>query len=117
MVSIFMYSCITERYSVSFRIQAECGKIEYSKIRTRKNSIFGHFSRSGSYLDLFYFINFRAAILNLFLCDLFLFVVKADIMSYADDNTPYACSKNCDFIRETLEEVGKSFFKCFQIFS
>ena len=34
-------------------------------------------------------------------------------MSYADDNTPYACSKNCDFIRETLEEVGKSFFKWF----
>ena len=31
----------TERYSVSLRIQSECGEI-----RTRKNSIFGHFSRS-----------------------------------------------------------------------
>ena len=31
----------TERYSVSLRIQSECGKI-----RTRKNSIFGNFSRS-----------------------------------------------------------------------
>ena len=29
------------RYSVSLRIQSECGKI-----RTRKNSVFGHFSRS-----------------------------------------------------------------------
>ena len=31
----------TERYSVSVRIQFQCGKI-----RTRKNSAFGHFSRS-----------------------------------------------------------------------
>ena len=31
----------TERYSVSLHIQSECGKI-----RTRKNSVFGHFSRS-----------------------------------------------------------------------
>ena len=30
-----------ERYSVSLRIQSECGKI-----RTRKNSVFGQFSRS-----------------------------------------------------------------------
>ena len=30
-----------ERYFVSLRFQSECGKI-----RTRKNSIFGHFSRS-----------------------------------------------------------------------
>ena len=31
----------TERYFVSLHIQSECGKI-----RTRKNSVFGHFSRS-----------------------------------------------------------------------
>ena len=31
----------TERYRVSLRIQSE-----YGKIRTRKNSVFGHFSRS-----------------------------------------------------------------------
>ena len=30
-----------ERYEVSLRIQSECGKI-----RTRKNSVSGHFSRS-----------------------------------------------------------------------
>ena len=30
-----------ERYGVSLRIQSECGKI-----RTSKNSVFGHFSRS-----------------------------------------------------------------------
>ena len=36
----------TERHSVSLRIQSEC-----RKIRTRKNSVFGHFSSSG---DCFY---------------------------------------------------------------
>ena len=36
-------------YGVSLRIQSECGKI-----RTRKNSVFGHFSRSDvSHLNLF----------------------------------------------------------------
>ena len=33
----------TERCGLSLRIQSECGKI-----RTRKNSVFGHFSRSDS---------------------------------------------------------------------
>ena len=32
----------TEKYSVSLRIQSECGKI-----RTRKSSVSGHFSRCG----------------------------------------------------------------------
>ena len=39
--------------------------------------------------------------------------MEADIMSYADDNTPYMCSKNVDVILEKLEEVGKSFLKWF----
>ena len=33
-------------YSVSLRIQSEC-----RKIRTRKNSVFGHFSRSECYFE------------------------------------------------------------------
>ena len=37
----------TERYFVPLRIQSECGKI-----RTRNNSVFGHFSRS----DIFKFM-------------------------------------------------------------
>ena len=40
-----VFSCIqlnTEKYVVSLRIQSECGKI-----RTRRNPVFGHFSRSG----------------------------------------------------------------------
>ena len=38
----------TERYSVSLRIQSDCGKI-----RTRKNPAFGHFSRSVSNIEHF----------------------------------------------------------------
>ena len=42
LVRIFPHSDMnTERYEESLRIQSECGKI-----RTRKNSVFGHFSRS-----------------------------------------------------------------------
>ena len=36
----------TERYFVSVRIQSECGKI-----RSRKNSVFGHFSRSAHVVE------------------------------------------------------------------
>ena len=39
-----VFGLSTERYSVSLRIQSEC-----EKIRTRKNSLFGHFSRSVSF--------------------------------------------------------------------
>ena len=50
---------------------------------------------------------------NLFLCDLFLFFQEADIISYADDNTPYVCSENIDVVLEKLKEVGKALFECF----
>ena len=44
----------TERYGESLRIQSECGKI-----RTRRNSVFGHVSRSVStafanFIDLYF---------------------------------------------------------------
>ena len=37
-----VFSRVRIEYSISLRIQSKCGKI-----RTRKNSVFGHFSRSG----------------------------------------------------------------------
>ena len=45
-----MFSRIPTEYGdlVNLRIQSECGKI-----RTRKNSLFGHFSRSGSLTEYF----------------------------------------------------------------
>ena len=50
---------------------------------------------------------------DLFLCDLFLFVKEAGIMSYADDNTPHVCSENVDVTLEKLREVGKVLFESF----
>ena len=51
---------------------------------------------------------------NLFVCDLFLFVKEADIMSYADDSTPFVCSENFDVTLKTPEEIGKILLNCFQ---
>ena len=72
-------------------------------------------SSSSSYLDIFQGVS-QGSILgpllsNLFPCDLFLFVEEADIMSYADDNTPHVCSENVDVTLEKLEEVEKVLFK------
>ena len=74
-------------------------------------------SNFGSYLDIFQSVS-QGSILgpllfNLFLCDLFLFVEEADVMSYADNNTPYICSENVDVTLEKLEEVEKALFEWF----
>ena len=50
---------------------------------------------------------------SLFLCNLFLFVEKANIMSFADNGTPYLCSENVDVTLQKLEEVGKLLFEWF----
>ena len=69
-----------------------------------------------AYLDIFQGVPKGSVLgpllLNLFLCDLFLFVEEADIMSYADDNTLYVCSENVDVNLEKLE-VGKVLFEWF----
>ena len=81
------------------------------KQRVKINSIFS------SCLDIFQGVSqgliLGPLLFNLFLCDLFLFVEEADIMSYADDNSPYVCSKNVDVTLEKLEEVGKVLFEWF----
>ena len=55
-------------------------------------------------------INFRTIIIQYISLRFLLFVEEADIMSYADGNTPYMCSENVDVTLEKLEEVGKSTF-------
>ena len=74
-------------------------------------------SNFGSYLDIFQSISqgsiLGTLLLNLFLCDLLLFVEEADVMSYADNNTPYICSENVDVTLEKLEEVEKVLFEWF----
>ena len=74
-------------------------------------------SSFSSYLDIFQGVS-QGSILgpllfNLFLRDLFLFFEEVDIMSYADDNTPYVCSENVDVTLKKLEEVGKVLFEWF----
>ena len=87
---------------------------DYPKGRKQRVKINYSFS---PYLDIFQGILqgsiLRPLLFNLFLCDLFLFVEEADIMSYADDNTPYVCSENIDVTLEKLEEVGKVLFEWF----
>ena len=72
-------------------------------------------SSFSSYLDIFQGV-LQESILgpllsNLFLYYLFLFVAEVDIMSHADDITPYVCSENVDVTLEKLEEVGKVLFE------
>ena len=50
----------TERYELSLRIRSKCGKI-----RTRKNSVFGHFSRNGSFNQYWNYHTHRSVILAL----------------------------------------------------
>ena len=70
-----------------------------------------------SYLNIFHGAPHRLILgpllFNLSLCDLFVFVEEADIMSYAHDYTPYVCSKNVDVTLEKLEEVRKALFEWF----
>ena len=80
-----------------------------------------------SYLNIFHGAPHRLILgpllFNLSLCDLFVFVEEADIMSYARDYTPYVCSenvdvtvvcsKNVDVTLEKLEEVRKALFEWF----
>ena len=37
----------------------------------------------------------------------FLLVEKADVTSYADDNTSFVCSENIDATQENLEDMGQ----------
>ena len=74
-------------------------------------------SRFSSYLDIFQGVPQESILgpllFNLLLCDLFSFLEEVDIMSYADDNTPYVCSENVDVTLKKIEEVGKVLFEWF----
>ena len=105
---------IAKLHVLSFDMNALSLIFDYLTERKQRVTINSSFS---SYLDIFQGVP-QGSILgpllfNLLLCDLFLFVEEADIMSYADDNTPYVCSENIDVTLEKLEEVGKVLFEWF----
>ena len=84
---VFKYGVISGPYFPAFGLNTEryeasvCIQSEYGKIRTRNNSVFGHFSRSDTHNNNFKLVTFRAfAILIewiyqiLFFCKRLLFV-------------------------------------------
>ena len=105
---------IAKLHALNFDMNALNLMFDYLTGRKQGVKINSSFS---SYLDIFQGVP-QGSILgpllfNLFLCDLFLFVEEVDIMSYADDNTPYVCFENVDLTLEKLEEVGKVLFQWF----
>ena len=105
---------IANLHGLNFDMNALKVIFDYLTGRKQRVKINSNFS---SYLDIFQGVPQESILglllFNLFLCDLFLFVEEADIMSYADDNTPYVCFENVDVTLETLEEVGKVLFEWF----
>ena len=48
-------------------------------------------------------------LLFVFLCDIFLFIPKFDLVSYADDNTPFAMGGSSELkVINEIESVGES---------
>ena len=105
---------IANLHGLNFDMNALKVIFDYLTGRKQRVKINSNFS---SYLDIFQGVPQESILgpllFNLFLCDLFLFVEEADIMIYADDNTPYVCCENVDVTLETLEEVGKVLFEWF----
>ena len=50
---------------------------------------------------------------NIYMCDLFFVVESLDIVSYADDTTPYVCLEDIDLIVEKLEVKANEIFQWF----
>ena len=105
---------IAKLHALNFDMNALKLIFDYLTGRKQRVKIISSFS---SYLDIFPGFPqgsiLGPLLLNLFLCNLFLFVEEAQIMSDADDNTLYVCSENVDITLEKLEEVGKVLFEWF----
>ena len=105
---------IAKLHAVNFVMDALNLIFDFSTGRKQRLKINSSFS---SYLGIFQEVPDESVLgpllFNLFLCNLFLFVEEADIISYTDDNTPYVCSKNVDVTLEKLEKVGKLLFEWF----
>ena len=105
---------IAKLHTLNFDMNALNVIFDYLTERKQRIKINSNFS---SYLEMFQGVPqgsiLRPLLFNLFLCDLVSFAEETDIMSYADDKTPYVCSENIDIALEKLEEVGKVLFEWF----
>ena len=105
---------IVKLHRLHFDMNALNLMFDYLKGRKQRVKINSSFS---SYLDIFQGVpqgSISGSLLsNLFLCNLFLLVEEANIISYADGNTPYVRSENVDVAQEKLEEVVKVLFEWF----
>ena len=54
---------------------------------------------------------------NIFLSDLFLFIKNKDLVSYADDTTPYETEVNSAYIIRNLEVLGNTLLNWFKDYS
>ena len=50
---------------------------------------------------------------NIFLCDLFFIMKETDVLSYADDNTPYRTADTVHEVIKLLERDSMMLFKWF----
>ena len=91
----------TDRYSVTLRAQSEC-----EKIRTRKNSVFGHFSRSDSFKKPFFRLDvFKEDYQKFPKKPYFIFVCKNDLSLFSYGN-----------YHENGPRTNQSFFRLPNIF-
>ena len=51
--------------------------------------------------------------MNIFLCDLFYFLERVAVASYADDTTPYTANKTNDLVIKEIEYFSEVIFKWF----
>ena len=56
---------------------------------------------------------FVPLLFNIFLCDLALIMENIDIVSYADDNTPYNTGKSIEEVIQKFENAAKTLFQWF----
>ena len=82
------------------------------KQRTKINDVYS------KYCEIFFGVPqgsiLEPLLFNIYICDMFYDIDDCDIVSYADDNTPYASSSKLDALINKLEESPNNLFQWFR---